>query len=141
MVTPRPGGVAGYAPKPPTDLDLIGRAALSDLTRDLRSTYLRAYTATALDASKAFDHLAIPDGTSPVDPVFAADAAGCRAVNRVLRWAVAFHLPGAVLLDWIDEPAVIDSQWLWGDRAVVIEWDYSYDFGDPEALTVWEVAQ
>lgn len=131
MVTPTTRGLAAHAPAP----DLAALAA------DLRAIYTEAYEPSHRAAAQAQTRFETADGTSIVDPVYAADAAGCRAVNAQLAATVDRHLPGATAIVRVDEPAVIDSQWLYHQRVVVIEWDYTLDFGDPQALVVWEVTQ
>jgi len=131
MVTPTTGALAACAFEP----------HLAAIAADLRAIYARAFAQTLEEATKASCHFEAADGTGALDPVYAADIAGCRAVNTCLVTTVAEHLPGASLLDRIDEPAVIDSCWLYQQRVFVVEWDHSYDFGDPEALVVREVAR
>ncbi|MEM7272661.1 MAG: hypothetical protein AAF547_06235 [Actinomycetota bacterium] len=116
-------------------------ARLQAITDQLRHTYNTAFTPAlraAIENSRRFE---TPDGTEPFDPVYAADAAGCRAVNRQLATVVHRHFPGAVLVESIDEPAVIDTLWHHPGTGAsfAIEWDHTEPFGDPAGLSVREV--
>ncbi len=115
---------------------------LAALTRDLRALYRDTYWPAHRYASEAARGLELPDGTR-LDPSYTADATACRAVNNVLAGLIEHHLPGAILVERVDDaPPVIDSQWLYHDEAedleyeVTIEWDCTYDFGDPDGLIV-----
>ncbi len=112
-------------------------------TGQLRSIYQQAFTPALHSAASNLRRFETPEGTEPPDPVYAADSAGCRAVNRQLKVVVEQHFPGAEQIDGIDEPAVIDS--LWHHPATgttfAIEWDHDQPFGDPKGLTVTEVQQ
>lgn len=128
MVTPSTGASASSALT----------AGLDALACELRAIYARAFSATHAAAAGAAVQFETADGIV-LDPVFAADSAGCRAVNRHLPASVRRIVPGMRLIERIDEPAVIDSSWLLRGRTVVIEWDHQVDFGDPDGLTVREV--
>ncbi|MEM9652486.1 MAG: hypothetical protein AAGA65_10340 [Actinomycetota bacterium] len=131
MVTPTTGALAACAIDP----------HLAAIAADLRAVYAEAFEPALEEATEARSRFEAADGSGTVDPDYAADIVGCRAVNASLVPTVAEHLPDAQLLDRIDEPAVIDSCWLHQRRIFVIEWDLSYDFGDPDALVVREVGR
>lgn len=131
MVTPTNGALAACAIEP----------HLTAIAADLRALYAEAFEPALQEATEARSRFEAADGGGAIDPDYAADILGCRAVNTSLVATVAEHLPDAELLDRIGEPAVIDSCWLYQRRIFVIEWDYSYDFGDPEALVVREVGR
>lgn len=134
MVTPATAGaVARHAPTPGNrSLD----APLDAIAAELRALYAESFRLALRAAEDARTRFETPDGTEPLDPVYAADTAACRAVNGHLPAVVARWLPGAQLVDGNDEPAVIESRWLHQRRVIDIEWSYSFDFGDAEALTV-----
>ena len=113
-------------------------AAIDALAEELRTLYAETFRLALRSAEDTRQRFETPDGTGIIDPVYAADTAACRAINRHLPTVIARWLPGARLVDGIDEPAVIDSRWLYQQRVIDIEWDYSFDFGDAEALMVVE---
>lgn len=113
-------------------------AAIDALADELRTLYAETFRLVLRAAGEARQRFETPDGTGPVDPIFAADTAACRAINRHLPTVIARWLPGAQLVEGIDEPAVIDSRWLYQQRIVDIQWSYSSDFGAAEGLTVVE---
>ncbi len=117
------------------------KRAVEALTAELRALYTNTFRPALAAAERAQTRYETPDGGSPIDPIYAADTSACRAVNAQLANTMRRHLPDARQVTGIDEPAVIDSQWLLNKRVIVIEWDHDLDFGDPEALTVREVAQ
>ncbi len=132
MVIPTTSGPVAHAPT----------HQLDDLQAELRAIYTRAFGPAHQAAEDVGSRFEPADGTTPLDPVYAADIAGCRAINAELASVVERHLPGARLLAQVDEsPAVIDSRWILGSCVVVIEWDYTHDFGDPDALNVREVTR
>lgn len=114
---------------------------IQTLNRQLRELYQDTFWPAHHDASATRARYELPDGTS-LDPAYAADAAACRAINDTLADTIEFHLPGAVLIDRVDEaPTVIDSIWRYttadGERLdVSVQWDYRYRFGDPDGLSV-----
>lgn len=115
---------------------------LAALTRDLRALYRDTYWAAHRHATDAARALELPDGTR-LDPSYTADATACRSVNNVLAGLVDYHLPGAALVERVDDaPTVIDSQWLYHDQGedldyeITIQWDYRYSFGDPDGLSL-----
>ncbi len=116
---------------------------LQAIADELQTIYQQAFTPTLATATTNSQRFETPDGTEPLDPIYAADAAGCRAVNRHLAPIINRHLPGAEPIDGIDEPAVIDSTWHHPATTATftIEWDHSCSFGDPAGLTVTEVRQ
>lgn len=126
---------------PPTPIPAVAAEPLAALAHELRALYARIYNETLAAADDARARFETPDGAGHVDPIYAADTAGCRAINKALASIVARHLHGAQLLDRIDEPAVVDSRWLHEHHVIAIGWDYSYDFGDPCALVVREVTR
>ncbi|MEM9656328.1 MAG: hypothetical protein AAGA65_29885 [Actinomycetota bacterium] len=134
MVTPtHPRGIDHHAPSEAPD------DALAALTTELRALYAETYRLTLTAAEREPHRWETPDG--PADPVYIADNAACRTVNRHLPTVVARWLPGARLHSRITEPAVIEATWLHQQRLVAIDLDYTCDFGDPNALTVREVTR
>jgi hypothetical protein len=134
MLTPTNGAVDQHAPPPLS-------AAVDALAASLRSTYQAAHEPAHKLASQTIGRFETADGTT-IDAAYAADIAGCRAVTAALPATVHHHLPGAHLVEWLDDsPAVIDSRWRYHNHEIVIEWNYEHDFGDPEALTVRAVAR
>ena len=127
---------------PDAALDPPTWSRIRDLAGDLQAVYLDAYRPAfdeALDTGSRFE---LPDGTR-LDPSVAADTVACRAVNDALAAVVERHLPGAWLVGRADEsPAVVASSWRYHapDNGqlleLTIEWDCTYDFGDPAGLVV-----
>ena len=93
-----------------------------------------------LSSRSASRHQTASGQSTPDTP---ADTAGCRAVNHQLANVVQRHFPGAVLVDEINEPAVIDSTWQHPATGATfaIEWDHTRKLGDPSGLTVREIDQ
>ncbi len=120
--------------RPPTD-------PLSSLAAELRARYTETFRKALHNAQTARARFETPDGTGPIDPIYAADTAACREINHQLHDIIERWLPGARLIDRIDEPAVIDSRWLHQQRTIAIAWDHTHDFADPNGLTVTEVTQ
>lgn len=118
-------------------------ARLLAINGELRTIYQAAFTPTLEAAIRSGQRFETPDGAEPPSPTYAADAAGCRSVNRHLAGVIQRHFPGAELIDDIEEPAVVDS--LWHHPATgatfAIGWDHARQFGDPFGLTVREVGQ
>jgi len=139
MLTPTPATPANSATTPTGPA--ARTAALEAITGELRAFYAERFRLALHAAETNRTRFETPDGASGIDPVYAADTAACRAVNRHLPVAMARWLPGARCVDRIDEPAVIDSHWLHQDQDLVVEWDYTHDFGDPNGLTIWEAAR
>lgn len=139
MVTPTP--TTATTSCPPDTEPGANTAALEALIGELRAFYAERFALALRAAEDAQDRFETPDGTGSIDPVFAADTAAARAVNRHLPAAMQRWLPGARCLDRHDEPAVIDSHWLHHDRVLVVDWDYTFDFGDPAGLTIWEATR
>lgn len=139
MLTPTNPPVA--RPTRPTPEHQTPTDPLACLAGELRALYTETFRHAHKAAETARARFETPDGTGPLDPRYAADAAACRAVNRHLHTIVGRWLPGAQLVDRIDEPAVIDSRWLHQQRTIAIGWDHAGDFGDPEALTIEEVVR
>jgi len=115
--------------------------ALDALASELRALYTERFRLALRAAEAAERRFETPDGTSSIDPVYAADTTACRAVNRHLPVAIGRWLPGARQLGQTTEPAIVESQWLHQDRVIAIDCDYRHDFGDPQAITVREVAR
>lgn len=118
-------------------------ARLLAVADELRGIYQQTFDPAHKAATANRQRFETPDGTEPPDPKYAADAAGCRAVNRHLEAIVRRHFPGAELVDSVDEPAVVDSLWHHPatDATFAVEWDHSHTFGDPAGLTVREICQ
>ena len=132
MVTPTPMGAL-------TNNALTPR--LNALADELRAVYRTAYYETLQAADEASRRFETPDGRA-VDAAYAADIAGCHATTAALPDTIQRHLAGARLSHRVDEsPAVVDSCWLFEHHVFVIEWDYTHDFGDPNALVVQEVTR
>lgn len=115
---------------------------IRDLGHDLHKVYIAAFAPAYDDALDTGSRFELPDGTR-LDPTVAADTVACRAVNDALAATVDHHLPGARLVGRADDaPTVVASTWNYhpsdGGQVleVTIEWDCTYDFGDPEGLSV-----
>ncbi len=135
MLTPTP-------PTATTSTDTASfEAAITGLTNELRAVYAQRFTLALQDAETTRDRFETPDGTGPIDPVYAADTTAARFVTDHLTTAFRRWLPDARCLERTDEPAVIDSHWLHHHQVLVVEWDYTYDFGDPAGLTIWEATR
>jgi hypothetical protein len=137
MVTPTPA--PGAAPGAP---DRQTWTRIRDLGHDLHKVYVAAFGPAFDEAEEIGCRFELPDGTR-LDPTVAADAVACRAVNDALAATVDYHLPGAELVGRADDaPTVIAATWHYQatDTAqlleITIEWDCTYDFGDPDGLVV-----
>ncbi len=134
---PAPGRSAAHSLPRPGAAKELSTDALDALTGELRGLYAETFRLALATAEQHPERYETPD--SPADPVYIADNAACRTINRHLPTAMARWLPGARLDCRITEPAVIETTWTIGGRLVAIDLDYTYDFGDPNALTVREV--
>lgn len=116
-------------------------ARLQAITEQLRTIYAQAFAAAHSEATRCAERFEVPHGSEPFDPAFAADSAGCRAVNAQLSAIVREHFPGADVLDELCEPTVIDSVWHHSATGLtfIVEWDHTRQFGDPAGLAVREV--
>ena len=133
MVTPT------RAPKAP---DRPTWARIRDLGHDLQKVYVAAFQPAFDEAFEAGSRFELPDGTR-LDPTVAADSVACRAVNDALAAIVEEHLPGARLVGRADDaPTVVAASWRHHAPdtgqllEITIEWDCTYDFGDPAGLVV-----
>ncbi len=115
-------------------LDRICAAIEGDLRQVYSTEFDQAHEACA--ALVRLSEPGLPKDYVDLDAAIVADMAGSNEVKRVLPHVISRHLPGATLHDQVDEPAVIDSTWLYGRYEIVVEWDYTRHFGDPDGLTV-----